>query len=74
MDTLSIITAFLALPPEALPAADWIDSMGENGSAWPHLRDYVRKPERQRLNHLGEVVRLHADRPEWKDGVVVTLG
>lgn len=73
MMTAEIIRDFLALPKTAMPAASWVDSMGEDGSAWSHLRDYVRPAESQRINHLGETVHLRADRDGWRDGIVVTL-
>lgn len=71
MSTINLIKSFLALPPEAMPSAEWVDGMDDNGSPWRHLRDYVRN--QQELNHLGETVRLAADRDGWRDGVTVRL-
>lgn len=66
------IKAFLDLPTEALPRADWVDDT--LGSCWPYLRDYLRADDAQRLNHDGSPIRLMADRPEWREGVVVYAG
>ena len=73
MNTAETIRQFLRLPAESMPQATWIDSMDDGGSAWPHLRDYVRTETLQRLDHMGEVVRLSADRDDWREGVVVRL-
>lgn len=73
----TMIRDFLALPKIAMPRADWVDSVGSVGSAWPHLRDYIRdyiRPEsEQEINHMGETVLLSADCDGWREGVVVTL-
>jgi hypothetical protein len=71
--TRDIIREFLALPGVALPAADWVDGMGDSVSPWTHLRDYLLPEARQCLDHLGETVRLRADRDGWREPVVVTL-
>jgi hypothetical protein len=72
-ETIEAIRAFLALPATALPSATWMDSWGDGGSAWPHLRDYLRPEARQRINHMGETVMLRADRDDWRDGITITL-
>ncbi len=66
------IKGFLALPFEALPSAMWMDE-DASGSAWDLLVDAVRPSGKQRLDHFGDDIRLHADRDEWRDGVIVTV-
>jgi len=73
MTTKQTIQAFLDLPHEALPGAVWIEALGETGSPWPHLQDYVLPYDQQRYNHMGEIISLQAARDEWRDGVTVTL-
>lgn len=73
IEAIRIIRKFLDLPATALPSADWIDSMGNHGAAWHHLRDYVRPYAQRTINHMGEVIRLKASRGEWRNGVIVTL-
>ena len=68
------IKEFLAIPGEALPAAQFIESDDEGYSAWPMLRDYVRPVDLQAYNHCGEFVRLRADRDGWREGKLVRLG
>jgi hypothetical protein len=68
------IREFLALPAEALPGADWLDpGDADEGSPYRHLRDAIRPESAQQLNHVGQRVRLHADRDGWRDGVIVTV-
>lgn len=70
-----IVANFLALPPEAMPSATWVDDGPEfSGSCWPHLRDFLLPMSKQRLNHTGDGIRLHADRDQWRDGVIVNAG
>jgi hypothetical protein len=72
-DDLQTIREFLALPAEALPAACWAEPTDQDAaSAWPMLRDAVLPDDEQRMNHYGERIRLHADRPGW-DSVIVTV-
>ena len=62
------VARFLTLPCEALPSADWVDAVDiELGDAWKYLHNPESLPVSAR-------VRLWADRPEWRDGVIITLG
>jgi hypothetical protein len=69
------IRDFLALPPEALPAASWLrgDVANDIGDPWPYLRDSVLPSDQRRLNSFGLGCRLHADRDGWRGGVVVEV-
>ena len=69
--TTTQIRAFLALPGEALPAADYV---GEPGilHPWSALRVAIGRDADMR-DLLSGAIRLHADRDGWRDGVVVTL-
>ena len=70
-----IVKNFLALPPETLPSATWVDDGPEfTGSCWPYLRDFVLPESKQRLNHDGSPILLKADSPEWRKGAVVNAG
>ena len=72
--TTDTIRDFLALPPEALPSVAFVDGMGSKDyHAGAHLRDWLLPDPRRHINHMGETVRLQADRDGWRDGVVVTL-
>ncbi len=74
-DTHATIREFLSLPPEALPAAQYLSPWNEDAGvpAGSQLRDYVLPEHRQRINHMGEQVRLVADRDHWRNGVIVAL-
>ena len=75
MTTAETIRDFLCLPPEALPGAQYLPPWDEDGGdPWEQLRDYLLPEPAQRINHMGETVRLRAARDEWRDGVIVTLG
>ena len=65
MDTASTSTidAFLALPPGALPSAEFVDD--EDGNPWVALRSGLGYPVQ---------VRLRADRPGWRDGIEIEVG
>ncbi len=70
------IKAFLALPHESLPAADWVGIGGELddlGDPWAFLRDWLLPADSRELNHFGQAVRLTADRDGWRDGIVIAL-
>jgi hypothetical protein len=69
-DNRQTIRAFLALPPEALPAARVVHDEDGTGSVWSALRDRAadRPP---RYGYPVEIL-LTADRPEWRNGSTVT--
>ena len=69
MDNTTTISEFLRLPAESMPAAQWLDD--DDSGAWSALRDMLRPSAQQRINHVGDRVRLSADRDGWRDGVVV---
>lgn len=74
-DSFTLVGRFLALPPESLPGASWVDDGPDSSdSCWPFLRDYLLPAAEQRLNHVGALVHLSADRPGWRDGVIVPAG
>lgn len=62
-----IIRAFLDLPVEAMPSAQFVDR-DEPGNAWDAIREYMIDGD----TGCGVEVRLHADRQDWQD-VFVTL-
>lgn len=66
--TQKTIRDFLRLPKTAMPGASFVSDF-ESGNPWNTLRAYRDDP----AIGCGEQVRLQADRPEWRDGVVVTL-
>ncbi len=73
-ETVAVIKQFLGLPGEALPSAVYLEEGEEYaGSAWAQLLDYAGPKKKRSQDHLGERVLLNADRPEWRDGVVVVL-
>lgn len=71
--TQRLATDFLALPAEALPSAQWAAISDEDAgdTAWEAVRQVARGAVDGNLD--GETVRLHADRDEWRDGVVLTI-
>lgn len=65
------VREFLSLPPESLPAAQYVypDACGECEPPWSALRRWNRAgifPE--------EPIRLHADRDGWRGGLTVAQG
>ncbi len=73
IENASTIKSFLALPAEAMPSAQYV---GEPGllHPWSAIRCAVsRDAERQDLARGCGRLRLCADRPEWRDGVVIEI-
>jgi hypothetical protein len=64
---LGRIKAFIRLPKEAKPSADW------RGSDDPLaiMRDMLVPEENQQYDHDGDRITLRADRDGWRDGVAV---
>lgn len=72
MSQVTKIREFLSLPSEALPQARFANpETAGNDNAWACLRDSLRDPSQQRLNHFGDKIVLQADRDGWRDGVIV---
>ena len=67
------IKAFLALPPEALPAADYVGTPGIL-TPWRALRAAAdASSDLRELLDGAATIRLRADRDGWRDGVLVTV-
>lgn len=67
-----IIREFLALPHEALPGAIWYDEDNSAWGAFTAVQDLALPYDEQQHMHLGDRILLKADRPEWRDGVIIT--
>ena len=74
-DTRETIRQFLALPPESIPKAAWVDDdfAHDIGDPWPFLIDALRPADKRLLSSIGFDVVLKANRDKWRSGVVVMI-
>jgi hypothetical protein len=71
MRDTEVIYAFLQLPPEAYPTAEWVAPHQHLGAAWPEIQARLRGEGTSAADGLQ--VRLWAARPGWREGVIVML-
>lgn len=66
------IRRFLALPPEAMPRAIYLDDVEDVPPVWEALREYASQDDAA-LAAEGLRVELEADRIDWMCGHIITL-
>ena len=67
--TTQTITAFLALPTNAIPSASYLDYEANSyADAWQTLRNAANGGTSEWIDGP---IRIRADRDRWRDGVIV---